>query len=54
VPSSSGDSSGKEKEFSAPHLFSLVAKKLPKVGMDANAVWTYTKGVKNEVGSQEI
>jgi hypothetical protein len=54
VPSSSGDSSEEEKEFSEPDLFSLVAKKLSNAGIDASALWTYTKGVKNVVGSQEI
>lgn len=54
VPSSSGDSSEEEKEFSEPDLFSLVAKKLSNAGIDASALWTYTKGVKNDVGSQEI
>jgi hypothetical protein len=54
VPSSSGDSSEEEKEFSEPDLFSLAAKKLSNAGIDASALWTYTKGVKNVVGSQEI
>ena len=43
---SSWDSSEEEKEFSEPNLFSLVAKNFSKAGMDASAVWTYTKGVK--------